>query len=141
MNEYRICTSCIMDTTDREIDFDEDGVCNHCKNAQKKLQERKFYFDEETKAKLLAQKINKIKEKGKNKKFDCVIGISGGIDSTFVAYKVKKLGLRPFTFHLDNGWNSKTAEKNIENISKKLGIKIYRYKVNWNEFRDLQISF
>jgi len=139
--KYRICNRCIMDTTDKEIIFDENGICTHCKNAQKKLQERKFYLDKETKKKLLVQKINEIKEKGKNKKYDCVIGISGGVDSTFVAYKVKKLGLRPFVFHLDNGWNSKIADKNIENISKKLGIKIHRYEVNWNEFRDLQMSF
>ena len=141
MNEYRICNRCIMDTTDKEIIFDENGICNHCKNAQKKLQERKFYSDKEIKKKLLVQKINEIKEKGKNKKYDCVIGISGGVDSTFVAYKVKKLGLRPFAFHLDNGWNSKIADKNIKNISKKLGIKIHRYEVNWNEFKDLQMSF
>jgi len=130
-----------MDITDREIEFDENGRCNHCKSAQKKLQERKFYLDKETKEKLLVQKINEIKEKGKNKKYDCVIGISGGVDSTFVAYKVKKLGLRPFAFHLDNGWNSKIANKNIENISKKLSIKIHRYEINWNEFKDLQTSF
>jgi len=141
MNEYRICSRCIMDTTDKEIIFDENGICNHCKSAQEKLKKRNFYLDIETKEKLLVRKINEIKEKGKNKQYDCVIGISGGVDSTFVAYKVKKLGLRPFTFHLDNGWNSKIADKNIENISKKLGIKIHRYEVNWNEFKDLQMSF
>lgn len=139
--KYRICNRCIMDTTDREIEFDENGICNHCKSAQKKLQERNFYLDKEVKKKLLEQKINEIKEKGKAKKYDCVIGVSGGVDSTFVAYKVKKLGLRPFAFHLDNGWNSEIAEKNIKNISSKLGIKIHRYLVNWEEFKDLQMSF
>lgn len=141
MNEYRICSRCIMDTTDKEIIFDENGICNHCKSAQEKLKKRNFYLDIETKEKLLVRKINEIKEKGKNKQYDCGIGISGGLDSTFVAYKVKKLGLRPFVFHLDNGWNSKTADKNIENISKKLDIKIHRYEVNWTEFKDLQMSF
>ena len=141
MNEYRICSQCIMDTTDKEIIFDENGICNHCKSAQEKLKKRNFYLDIEAKEKLLVRKINEIKEKGKNKQYDCVIGISGGVDSTFVAYKVKKLGLRPFIFHLDNGWNSKTADKNIENISKRFGIKIHRYEVNWNEFKDLQMSF
>ena len=141
MNNYRICTRCIMDTTDREIEFDENGICNHCKSAQKKLRERNFYLDKEIKKRLLEERINKIKEKGKNKQYDCVIGISGGVDSTFVAHKVIKLGLRPFAFHLDNGWNSTIAEKNIKNISQKLGIKIHRYEVNWNEFKDLQISF
>ncbi len=130
-----------MDTTDREIEFDENGVCNHCKSAQKKLHDRNFYLDKETKKKLLVQKINEIKEKGKNKQYDCVIGVSGGVDSTFLAYEVKKLSLKPYAFHIDNGWNSKIAEKNIENISKKLSIKLHRYKVNWNEFKDLQISF
>ena len=96
-----------MDSTDREIEFDENEICNHCKNAQKKLQERNFYLDNETKKNLLERKINEIKEKGKNKQYDCVIDISDGADSTFVAYKVKKLGLRPLAFHFDNGWNSK----------------------------------
>jgi len=141
MNEYRICTRCIMDTTDREIKFDENAVCNHCKNAQKKLTERYFYLDKNIKKKMLDELINKIKLIGRDKKYDCVIGLSGGVDSTFVVYKIKKLGLRPFAFHLDNGWNSKIADQNIENISKKLGIKIHRYEVNWNEFKDLQMSF
>jgi len=141
MNKYRICSRCIMDTTDKEIVFDKNDVCNHCKRAQKKLHERNFYLDKETKKKLFNRKINEIKDKCKDKQYDCVIGISGGVDSTFVAYKVKKLGLRPFAFHLDNGWNSKIADKNIKNISKRLGIKIHKYEVNWNEFRDLQLAF
>ena len=141
MNEYRICTRYIMDTTDSEIKFDKNGICNHCKSALKKLQERNFYLDNETKKNLLERKINEIKERGKNKQHDCVIGISGGIDSTFVAYKVKKLGLRSLAFRFDNGWNSKIADKNIKNISKKLDIKIHKYEVNWNEFKDLQTSF
>jgi len=141
MQKYRICSRCIMDTTDSEIVFDENGICNHCKSAQKKLRERNFYLDKETKKKLFNGKISEIKEKGKNTQYDCVIGISGGVDSTFVAYKVKKIGLKPFVFHLDNGWNSKIADKNIENISRKLGIKVHRYVVNWNEFKDLQMSF
>jgi len=139
--KYQICKRCVMDTTDPDIEFDENGVCNHCKNTQKKLTERYFYLDKDIKKKMLDKLINQIKLKGKHKKFDCVIGLSGGVDSTFVAYKVMKLGLRPFAFHLDNNWNSKIAEKNIENISKKLRIKVHRYKVNWNEFKDLQMSF
>lgn len=141
INKYRICTRCIMDSTDREIEFDENGICNHCKNAKKKLHDRNFYLDKETKKKFLVQKINEIKGIGRNKQYDCVIGVSGGVDSTFLAYKVKKLGLKPFAFHLDNGWNSTIAEKNIENLSKKLDIKIHKYIVNWEEFKDLQMSF
>ena len=90
MDNYRICSRCIMDTTDKEIIFDENGIRNHCKDAYKKLKERNFYLDNKTKKNLLERKINEIKEKGKNKQYDCVIGISGGVDSTYVAYKVKK---------------------------------------------------
>jgi N-acetyl sugar amidotransferase len=85
--------------------------------------------------------VDEIKEDGKGKDFDCIIGISGGVDSTFVAYKVKELGLRPLAVHLDNGWDSELAVKNIENVLKLLNIELFTHVIDWEEFKDLQIAF
>ena len=127
-----------MDTTDPEILFDEDGYCNHCTQALKKL--RSLPSGQEM-AKRLSALVEEIKENGAEKKYDCIIGVSGGVDSSFVAYTVKKLGLRPLAIHLDNGWDSELAVRNIENICKKLEIDLYTYVINWEEFKDLQLAF
>ena len=136
---YRICTKCIMDTTDPEIQFDENGVCNHCRRYDE-LAKKSLFLDEAGQQKL-DKLINEIKIKGKNKKNDCIIGVSGGVDSTFVAYTVKSLGLRPLAVSFDNGWDSKLATSNIEKALKKLDVDLYRYAVDWEEFKDLQLSF
>jgi len=128
-----------MDKTDPDITFDENGVCNHCKaydNAIKKLPQT-----EEQKKKVLDKIINDIKEKGKDREYDCIIGLSGGVDSSYVAYKVKEFGLRPLVVHFDSGWNSELAVNNIENIVKKLNFDLYTVVVDWEEMRDLQLSF
>jgi len=137
--DYKMCTKCIMDTTDPKIQFDNDGVCNHCRNYEERAQ-RELHYDEAGQQKL-DRLVNKIKENGKNKEYDCIIGLSGGADSTTVAYRVKKLGLRPLAITVDNGWNPELAESNIENIVKKLDLDLYTYKVDWEEFKDLQLSF
>ena len=85
--------------------------------------------------------LKEIKEQGRGKRYDCIIGVSGGVDSTFTAYKVKDLGLRPLAVHLDNGWDSELAVSNIEKTLKKLNIDLYTYVLNWDEFRDFQLSF
>jgi len=137
--DYRICSRCIMDTTDADIFFDEEGVCNHCH------QHDRAYADLVPKGleaeKQLSTLINRIKEKGKGKKYDCIIGLSGGVDSTYVALLVKKLGLRPLAVHLDNGWDSELAVKNVENIVTKLNIDLYTIVINWEEFKDLQLAY
>ena len=127
-----------MDTTDPEIMFYENGYCNHCTQALKKL--RSLPSGQE-KANKLSTLVQEIKEKGIEKKYDCIIGVSGGVDSSFVAYTVKQLGLRPLAIHLDNGWDSELAVKNIENICKKLEIDLYTYVIDWEEFKDLQLAF
>ena len=129
-----------MDTTDPDIIFDENGYCNHCTNAIKKLNEV-YFIDPDIKKKRLYEFIDKIKAEGKNKKYDCIIGLSGGVDSSYLAYKVVELGLRPLAVHLDNGWNSELAVKNIENIVKKLNIDLVTHVIDWEEFRDLQIAY
>lgn len=137
--QYQICTRCVMDTTDPNIVFDDEGVCNHCHTRDEGM--RKNVFSGAVREKKLEGIVAKIKQKNKNKKYDCVIGVSGGVDSTFVAYKVIKLGLRPLAVHLDNGWDSELAIRNVENLCRKLKIDLHTIVLDWNEFRDLQISF
>lgn len=141
LKEYKICKRCIMDTSDPEIYFDEKNNCNNCNNFFQELKKFPHNLLKKEKEDYLNQIVEKIKEKGKNKKYDCIIGVSGGVDSTYVAYLVKKLGLRPLAVHLDNGWNSELSVKNIENILNKLNIDLYTYVIDWEEFKDLQISF
>lgn len=134
------CTRCILDNVDDPyIFFDEQGVCNHCRNYDKVAAERLF-TGEEAKQKLNAI-IEKIKEDGKGKPYDTILGVSGGVDSTYLAYLGKQFGLRILLFHFDNGWNSEIAVKNIENMSRKLGYDLETYVVDWEEFRDVQLSY
>ena len=125
-----------MDTTDKYISFDIDGICNHCINYNLQIISLPQGKDREIQ---LDKIINKLKNKGKKKEYDCIIGLSGGVDSTYVAYYVKKvLGLRPLAVHLDNGWNSELSVMNIENVVKTLDIDLYTYVIDWEEFKDIQ---
>jgi len=134
------CTRCILDNIDDPyITFDDKGVCNHCRNYDKVAAERLF-TGEEAKQKLNAI-IERIKEDGKGKPYDTILGVSGGVDSTYLAYLGKQFGLRILLFHFDNGWNSEIAVKNIENMSRKLGYDLETYVVDWEEFRDVQLSY
>ena len=134
-----MCTCCIMDTTDPDITFDEDGSCNHDKRYKERTQI--LQVNEKDKEKNLENLVNKIKAAGKGKPYDCIIGVSGGVDSTYIAYLTKKLGLRPLAIHLDNGWDSELAVSNIEKTLKKLDIELYTYVLDWEEFRELQLAF
>lgn len=139
--DYQVCTNCVMDTTDPEINFDENGVCNHCLKFENQL--KKNWFPNEEGKKKLDTIINQIKNDGKNKKYDCVIGLSGGVDSSYLAYILKKLypELRILAVHIDGGWNSELAVHNIENIVKILDIDLYTGVVPWEEMQDLQLAF
>jgi N-acetyl sugar amidotransferase len=128
-----------MDTTDPDIQFDKQGVCNHCRAYQENA--TKNVFDDEEGKQKLEKIVRDIKAKGKNKEYDCIIGVSGGMDSTYVAYKVKELGLRPLAVHLDNGWDSELAVSNIEEFLRKLRIDLYTVVLDWEEFKDLQMAF
>lgn len=138
--EYQICNHCIMDTSDPEIQFTEDGQCNHCEGKFIPAPEidaaRYKYLKKE-----ICQIVEKIKYEGKNKPYDCIIGISGGVDSSYLAWLVKDFGLRPLAVHLDNGWNTELAVQNIHTILQKLDIELYTHVLNWDEFKDLQIAF
>jgi N-acetyl sugar amidotransferase len=136
---YRICTRCIMDTSDPDIVFDENGVCNHCTAWFRRAS---FYaLSAEERARRLAVLVQEIKDRGRGKEYDCIIGVSGGVDSSFVAIKAKELGLRPLAVHVDNGWNSEKAVGNIKRILEPLHIDLYTVVLNWKEFRDLQLAF
>jgi N-acetyl sugar amidotransferase len=128
-----------MDTSDIDIIFDEKGNCNHCNNYFERISQR-VYKGEESDLEL-ENIVAKIIRSGKNKKYDCVIGVSGGIDSSFVAYIAKKHGLRPLLVHLDNGWNSEISVKNIKNLADILGMDYESFVLDWEEFKDLQLSF
>ncbi len=136
--ETQVCSKCILDTTVPEIFFDEQGVCNYCKINDEIM---KQYPAKDEGKKLLDDIVKKIKRKGKGKKYDCIVGVSGGTDSTYTLHFVKQLGLRPLAVHFDNGWNSEIAVKNIKNATNKLGIDLYTLVADWEEFKDLQVAF
>jgi len=129
-----------MDTTDPEITFDEKGICNHCRNYDERVKNELYERMPDGKEKL-EQLVGKIRKSGEGKEYDCVIGVSGGTDSTMVAYLTKQLGLRPLAVHVDNGWNTELAVSNIEKTLKTLGIDLSTVVLDWEEFKDLQISF
>jgi N-acetyl sugar amidotransferase len=129
-----------MDTVaDSSIFFDDSGICHHCNRYDEQFSTRVIRGD--AGKKVLDELLVKIRNDGAGKDYDCIIGVSGGVDSTYVAFLVKKLGLRPLAIHLDNGWNSELAVKNIENTLNKLGVDLFTYVIDWEEFRDLQVSF
>lgn len=137
---YQRCSLTVMDNiADPDIRFDKNGVCNYY-FEYKEAEVRDVLSGQAGKEKLQALSAE-IKAAGKGKAYDCLIGLSGGVDSTYVAWLVKSLGLRPLAVHLDNGWNSELAVKNIENIISKLNIDLYTLVVNWEEFRDIQLSY
>ena len=139
--KYQICSNCVMDTTDSKIVFDENEVCDHCNTFYKDIKPYWNPESEESKRKL-EQIVENIKKEGKGKDFDCIIGMSGGIDSSYLVYLAKvKLGLNPLVFHVDAGWNSDTAVHNIEKIVDKLGLDLYTEVIDWEEMKDLQLSF
>jgi len=138
--EYQVCTRCIMDTEDYpQITFDEKGVCSICHIYDDiALKTVKRGTDAEQ---ALQGMIAEIKDWGKGREYDCLIGVSGGVDSTYLSYKAKEWGLRPLILHVDNGWNTELSVMNIENLVKKLGYDLFTYVIDWNEIRDLQLSY
>jgi len=136
---YKICTRCVMDTTDAEIVFDSNGVCNHCANFEKNIKPN--WFPNKDGENRLKEIIAQIKRDGKDNEYDSIIGLSGGVDSSYLAYKTVELGLRPLAVHVDAGWNTELAVNNIENLVKKLNIDLYTFVVNWEEMQDLQVAY
>jgi len=131
-----ICDVCIMDDSDPEIQFFGAEGCNHCMRARARLRNDAFPGDDGEAR--LVQLAETIKHAGIGKPYDCLVGISGGVDSSYVIWKAKQLGLRPLALHLDNGWNSELAVHNIEKLMTKLGVDLVTHVVDWEEIRDLQ---
>lgn len=136
---YQCCTRCIMDTTDPLIQFDEMGRCNHCTRALTLLGQRDTHKKDD--ARNLEGLIDRIRTDGRGKSYDCVAGISGGVDSSTVLMRAKRLGLRPLAVHFDNGWNSELAVDNIHRLLEAFELDLDTLVVDWEEFRDLQLAF
>ena len=137
---YQQCIRCVMDTTDSKITFDEDGVCDHCRNFDKKI--KPFWNPGENRMDELEKIADKIKKAGKGNDYDCILGLSGGADSSYLACVAKEtMGLRPLIFVVDTGWNLNVAVENIEKIVKGLKLDMYTEVVNWKEMSDLQLAF
>ncbi len=136
---FKICQRCVMDTTDLNIEFDSAGICNHCKSYTQLKVHWPLEFD--LKEKTLEKHFSEIKKDGKGKEWDCLIGLSGGVDSSYIAYLAHQHGLRPLCVHLDNGWNSELATANIHGIVSKLGFELHTHVIDWEEFKDLQKAF
>ena len=138
--EIKTCTNCVMDTTDSRITFDEKGVCDHCNTFYTDIEP--FWHTDEKGHNELKSIVEKIKKDGQGKEFDCLMGMSGGIDSSYLLYKmVTDYGLRPLVFHVDAGWNSQIAVNNIERLVDGLGLDLYTEVINWEEIKDLQLAF
>lgn len=135
--EYQICTKCVLDTSDPGITFDENGVCHYCNNFAELMDKS---LDGQEAQDFLLETVESIKSSGKGD-YDCIVGMSGGVDSTYVAYLAKKYGLNPLAVHIDAGWNSEIAVKNIESATNILGIDLETIVVNWKEVRDLQRAY
>lgn len=138
--KYQICNCCVMDTSDEDIIFDENGVCMRCKEYKDRILPEwnygKGHEDE------LNAMINEIKRKGVGKEYDCILGLSGGLDSSYMLHlAVKEWGLRPFVFHIDAGWNLPVAEENIRRLTDKLGVKLHIEKMDWDEMREMQLAW
>lgn len=140
MNEYQICTRCVMDTTaDPDITFDDFGHCNYCNSYFER--ENEHIVKGERGRRILENKIREIKESRLDRRWDCLVGVSGGADSSYVALLAKKYGLRAVLFHFDNGWDTEKAKQNIKRLVEYTGFELHTWKVNDAEFKNIQRSF
>lgn len=137
--EYRTCTACVMDTTDPWISFDEAGQCNHCRGFETDF--RPYWKPNEQGWRELQPILAEIKASGAGKPYDCIIGLSGGVDSSYLAVKLVEWGLRPLVVHVDAGWNSELAVKNIEEIVSRLNLDLITHVVNWEDMKNLHLAF
>lgn len=137
---YQQCTRCVMDTSDSKITFDENGVCDHCRNFDTRIKPN--WKPQENRFDELEEIAKQIRKEGEGKDYDCIIGLSGGADSCYLAYIAKEvMHLRPLIFVVDTGWNLNVAVENIERIVKGLDLDMYTEVINWKEMADLQLSF
>jgi len=133
------CTQCVMDTTDSTITFDENGVCNHCRTFNETT--IKNWFPNDKGEKKLAKIYDKIKHENRHKSYDCILGLSGGVDSSYLALKLHESGMHPLVVHVDGGWNSELAVQNIEHIVQYCGWDLHTIVIDWEEMKDLQLAY
>ena len=136
----KVCAKCVLDTHDvPDLKLDQAGICQYCRRFETDYLNNPL--SESEKVRLLDEMKDTIRKAGKGKKYDCILGLSGGVDSSYMAYLAKDWGLRPLIVHFDNGWNSELAVKNIESIISYTGFDLYTHVVNWDEFRSLQLAY
>ena len=137
---YQVCSRCVMDTTAKNIEFDTQGVCNFCRDFLAQSS-GVIFEDEESRRARRDDFISSVKKHGKGKKYDCIMGISGGVDSAYAIHLALKEGLRPLVVHMDNNWNSELAADNIKNLVSGLGVDLYTHVIDWREYKGLMQSF
>jgi N-acetyl sugar amidotransferase len=139
IKDMKVCKRCLLDTTVSSITFNSVGICNYCEKHDSLAE----YYDKylTTEEDYIFKKVDEIKNKGKGKEYDCIVGLSGGTDSTYILLTAKKMGLRPLAVFFDNGWSSETSVSNIKNAIDKLQVDLITYVVDWVEFKDIQLSF
>ena len=137
---YQICKCCVMDTTDEDIVFDSNGVCMRCNEYKERIEPEWNHGKGHEKE--LQELIDAIKKSGEGKEYDCILGLSGGLDSSYMLHlAVTEWGLRPFVFHIDAGWNLPVAEENIKRLTDKLGVELHIEHMDWNELREMQLAW
>jgi N-acetyl sugar amidotransferase len=139
-NLVKICTRCVMDTSAGDITFDDKGVCNFCTEFYDSNTNNKNYFIDPQDS-ILSKTNDEIRKAAINKKYDCIVGVSGGVDSSWALVKAIENGLRPLAVHMDNGWNSELSQNNIYNLVSKLNVDLYTYVIEWGEYRRLMQAF
>jgi len=138
--DYKICSHCVMDTSDSRIVFDDFGVCDHCLSFKADVLPN--WHPDEKGAAMFRQIVDRIKVSGKGRDFDCIMGMSGGLDSSYLLHlAVSEFGLRPLVFHVDGGWNTDIAVNNIQVLVERLGLDLFTEVINWEEMRDFQLAF
>lgn len=136
----RTCARCIMDESAPDIEFDSDGICNYCKGFLEKKSKHIAPTPEE-RLRRLDELVSRVKSSGKGKRYDCIVGLSGGVDSSWALVQAVRLGLRPLAVHLDNGWDTELAQSNIANLVRQLGVDLHTHVIDWPEFRGLMEAF
>jgi N-acetyl sugar amidotransferase len=140
MRKYQICKNCVMDTSDPKINFDEEGVCDNCISFRKNVEP--YWYPNDYGKSIFSKQVEQIKLKSKGKEFDSIMGLSGGLDSSYLLHvAVKEFGLRPLVFHVDGGWNTDLAVSNIEKMVKKLNLELFVEVINWEEMKDFQLAW
>lgn len=141
MNDYRVCSVCIMDTSAQGIQFDENGQCNFCRAFESVLAADQLIVDPAVREQRLAGLVAAVKKNGQGKRYDCIVGVSGGVDSSWALVQAVTLGLRPLAVHMDNGWNTELAANNIAHLIETLDVDLYTYVIDWAEYRSLMQAF